>query len=250
VTTFYLNKTGYSVGNYLSNTVLNNLQLTPDFASLLTLDNRPHEEINRNERGCMDKINFKRRNLHSTRPSHQKHECRSEQITNIQNENLDKLTKITQNHENKLNGIQEKMVEHENKLNQLEEEKAQLRNEMVQKTNLINFQLDRQEQYIRRENILTYGVEEDKEDDDDGEKVLFKIADELEIDLEDCDIHRVHIGKNKKEETRRIHAQSLQDLCHAKKETSFLPTQRTSKLSMVDSTSSFVSISYLYGTSY
>jgi len=48
-----------------------------------------------------------------------------------------------------------------------------------------------QEQYIRRENILIYG-EENKEDNDDGEKVLFKIADELEIDLEDNEIQRVH----------------------------------------------------------
>ena len=62
---------------------------------------------------------------------------------------------------------------------------------MVHKTNLIVFQLDRQEQYIR-ENILVYGVEEDKEDNDDGEKVLFKIAVQLEIDLQDNEIQRVH----------------------------------------------------------
>jgi len=63
---------------------------------------------------------------------------------------------------------------------------------MVQKANLLVFQLDRQEQYIRRENILIYGVEENKEDNDDGEKVMFKIADELEIDLKDNEIQRVH----------------------------------------------------------
>jgi len=85
-----------------------------------------------------------------------------------------------------------KMVEHDNKLNQLEEEKEQLRNEMVHKTNLMVFQLDRQEQYIRRENILIYRVEEDKEDNDDGAKILFKIADEPEIDLQVSDIQRVH----------------------------------------------------------
>jgi len=34
---------------------------------------------------------------------------------------------------------------------------------MVQKTNLLVFQLDRQEQYIR-ENILIYAVEENKEE--------------------------------------------------------------------------------------
>ena len=99
----------------------------------------------------------------------------------IQNKRLDKLTTI----ENKLDGIQQKMAEYENKLNQLEEEKEQLRDKMVQKTNLLVFQHDGQDQYIRRENILIYGVEENKEDNDDGEKVLFKIANELEIDLED-----------------------------------------------------------------
>ena len=38
-------------------------------------------------------------------------------LTNIQNEKLDKLINITQNLENKLNGIQKNMVEYENKLN-------------------------------------------------------------------------------------------------------------------------------------
>jgi len=47
------------------------------------------------------------------------------------------------------------MVQYEKMLNQLEE-KDKLRDEMVQKTNLLVFQLDRQEQYIRRENILIY----------------------------------------------------------------------------------------------
>jgi len=57
-------------------------------------------------------------------------------------------------------------------LNQLEE-KEQLRDEVVQKTNLLVFQIDRQEQYIR-ENILIYGVEENKEDNDDGKRSCSK----------------------------------------------------------------------------
>ena len=52
------------------------------------------------------------------------------------------------------------MVEFETKLNQLERE--ELRDKMLQKTNLLVFQLDRQE-------------------------VLFKIADEFEINVEDND---------------------------------------------------------------
>ena len=76
----------------------------------------------------------------------------------------------------------------------LKKKKNNLRDEMVQKTNLLvqYFCLyGRQEQYIR-ENILIDGVEENKEDNDDGEKVLFKIADELQVDLEDNELQRVH----------------------------------------------------------
>ena len=108
-------------------------------------------------------------------------------LNNIQNDKLDKLTNITKNLENKLNGVQQNTVEYENKLNQLEDENEQLRDEMVQKTNLLVFQ-----QYTRREIILIYGIEENKEDKDDGEKVFFKLADELQIDLEDNEIQRVH----------------------------------------------------------
>jgi len=145
--------------------------------------------------------------------------------------------------------FKKKIVEHENKLNQLEEEKVQLRNEMVQKTNMIVFHLDRQEQYIRRENILVYGVE-DNEDNDDGEKVLFKIADELEIDLQDNDIQRVHrLGQNCKKQ-----GESPSNHCKIcviqKKETSFILTKGISKITKEDSTSLFVRISHLCGTSY
>ena len=94
------------------------------------------------------------------------------------------------------------MVGYENKLNQLEEEK-ELRDEMFQKINLLVFQLDSQEQYIK-ENILIYGVEENKEDNDDGEKVLFKIADELQIDLEDNEIRRVHRLGQKRRNNKRV----------------------------------------------
>jgi len=61
--------------------------------------------------------------------------------------------------------------------------------------------------------------------------------------------YREYIDQDKRE-TMRIHVQSLQDLCHTKKETSFLPTNGNSKISKEDSTSSFVKISHLYGTSY
>ena len=56
-------------------------------------------------------------------------------------------------------------------MNQLEDEKGQLCSEMVQKTSLIIFQLDRQEQYIRK-HILIHGIEKDKGYHYDGEDVV------------------------------------------------------------------------------
>jgi len=103
-------------------------------------------------------------------------------LTNIQNDKLDNLTNIWNTMEYNKRWLNMKIS-----LNQLEKEKEQLRNEMVQKTNLLVFQ-----QYTRREIILIYGIEENKEDKDDGEKVFFKLADELQIDLEDNEIQRVH----------------------------------------------------------
>ena len=159
------------------------MQLAAEYWSVDT----GYKETKHDEWGYMAKIKFKRRKKFNQLWQGIK---QLKETMLIQKEKLDKLTNITQNLENKLNGIQKKMVDYENKLNQLEEKKEQLRDEMVQKTNLLILQLDRQEQYKRRENILIYGVEENKEDNDDGEKVLFKIADELEIYLEDNEIQR------------------------------------------------------------
>jgi len=121
----------------------------------LILDNATHEEIKHNERACIEKSTSKEEIFYQLWQA----------IANM-NEKLDKLTDITQKLKNMLNGIKKRIGQHENKLNYLEEEKAQLRNEIVPKTNVIVFQLDRQEQYLRRGNILIYGAEEDKEDND------------------------------------------------------------------------------------
>jgi len=67
-----------------------------------------------------------------------------------------------------------------------------------------------------------------------GKRFLFKIADDLEINLEDNEIQRLHpLGQKKG--TMRIHAQPFQDLCHTKQETSFLLTNGNSKISKEDS---------------
>jgi len=99
---------------------------------------------------------------------------------------------------------------------------------VVQKNNLIVFQLNKHEQYIRRENIFIYGVEEDNGDNDDGEKVLFSVADDLEIDLQPNDIQSVHrLGQKKrnKENPRPI----ITRFVTYKKRNEFLANKRNLK---------------------
>jgi len=100
---------------------------------------------------------------------------------------------------------------------------------MVQKTNLLVFQLDRQEKYIRRENIIIYRIEENnKEDNDDGEKVLFKIADGLRIDLEDNEIQRVHRLGQKRRNNENPHPIIGRSVSY-KKRNEFLTNKRDLK---------------------
>jgi len=105
-----LNKTGDSVGNNLSNTVLNNLQLTADFAGLLILDNQPHEEIKQMNEAEWTKSTSKEEIF--TQLCQDLRHIKEEMVklTNIQNKKLDKLTNITQNLENKLNGMQKRWL--------------------------------------------------------------------------------------------------------------------------------------------
>ena len=58
--------------------------------------------------------------------------------------------------------------------------------------NLTNSKLDDLEQYGRRENIRIHNVAESTSAKDDGEDVLFKVADALKIELAEYDIQRVH----------------------------------------------------------
>jgi len=79
--------------------------------------------------------------------------------------------------------------------------------------------------------------------------VLFKLADELQIDLEDNEIQRVHrLGQKRSnnENPRPIVARFVS----YKKRNDFPTNKLDLKISMEDSTSLFVKISHLYGTSY
>ena len=58
------------------------------------------------------------------------------------------------------------------------------------------YKLDELEQYGRRENLRIYNVPEEQDENDDGEKIVLKIAKELKIELHKSDIQRAHrLGK-------------------------------------------------------
>jgi len=79
---------------------------------------------------------------------------------------------------------------------------------------------------------------------------LFKIADLLEIDLKDNEIQRVHrLGQKRRNNENPLHI-IARFVSSKKKETSFLLRNGNSKISKEDSTSPFVKVSHLYGTSY
>ena len=70
---------------------------------------------------------------------------------------------------------------------------------LKQAINLNIYSHDNLEQYNRRENIRIYGVPESSGKKDDGEQILFEIADELGIELDNWDIQRCHrLGKKLK----------------------------------------------------
>ena len=74
-------------------------------------------------------------------------------------------------------------------------EVAQVKSENAQLKKAINLNIyshDELVQYSRRENIRIYGVPETFIKHDDGENILFQIADELEIELDEYDIQRCH----------------------------------------------------------
>ena len=70
---------------------------------------------------------------------------------------------------------------------------------LKQAINLNTFKIVELEQYGCRENLRIHGVPESNSKADDGEWVLFKIAEELDIDLNERDIQRAHrLGKKPK----------------------------------------------------
>ena len=84
-------------------------------------------------------------------------------------------------------------------LGQAKKEIVQVKQEnelLKQAINLNIFANDDLDQYNRRENIRIYGVPEISGKKDDGEDVLFQIAEELNIELDEWDIQRCHrLGK-------------------------------------------------------
>ena len=73
----------------------------------------------------------------------------------------------------------------------------EIENERLKKlVNLSLFKIDALEQYGRRENLKIHGIPESKNNQDDGEEFILKIAKSLNVDLQPCEIQRAHrLGK-------------------------------------------------------
>ena len=158
------------------------MPLTADFAGLLILDNQPHEEIKHNERmneAAWTKLTSKEEIFNQL--------CQA--LRDI-NEEVVKLTTIKQNLENKLNAIQKRWLNMKISWISLEKKKYIYAMRWFRKQMII-FQLDRQEQYKKRKYSYLWRRKRYRRQ---GwwRKILFKIADELEIDLQNNDIQRVH----------------------------------------------------------
>ena len=62
-------------------------------------------------------------------------------------------------------------------------------NERLKKSvNLSLFKIDALEQYGRRENLRIHGIPESKNNQDDGEQIVLKIAKSLNVDLQPYEI--------------------------------------------------------------
>ena len=73
----------------------------------------------------------------------------------------------------------------------------EIENERLKKSvNLSLFKIDASEQYGRRENLRIHGIPGSKNNQDDGEEIVLKIAKSLNVDVQPCEIQRAHrLGK-------------------------------------------------------
>ena len=88
-------------------------------------------------------------------------------------------------------------LKHEVVQNKLEISQLKVENEKLKQiTNLSIYKIDELDQYNRRENLRIHGIQENDSNRDDGEEVVMKIAEELNIGITALDIQRAHrLGK-------------------------------------------------------
>ena len=90
-----------------------------------------------------------------------------------------------------------KSLKNEIKRTNRKAKRLEIENERLKKSvNLSLFKIDALERYGRRENLRIHGISESKNNQDDGEEIVLKIAKSLNVDLQPCEIQRAHrLGK-------------------------------------------------------
>ena len=90
--------------------------------------------------------------------------------------------------------LKKELLETKQELKEIKDKNKKIK----QSLNINIYKQDELEQYGRRENLRIYGVPETTSGRDDGENVIFKIAETLKINLKQYDIQRAHrLGKPK-----------------------------------------------------
>ena len=127
--------------------------------------------------------------------------CKTNSVSSNQSEeHFNESDRIVLNEINQtMKHLKEEMKIFKFELTQAKTEIVQVKKEnerLKQAINLNIFANDDLDQYNRRENIRIYSVSEISGKKDDGEDVLFQIAEELNIELDEWDIQRCHrLGK-------------------------------------------------------
>jgi len=101
---------------------------------------------------------------------------------------LNEINQLVKELKEEISELKQELSQAKREINQVKSENARRK----QSINLNIFAHDDLEQYYRRKNIKVYGAPESSSQKDDGEDVLYQIANELDIELNEWNIQRYH----------------------------------------------------------
>ena len=104
----------------------------------------------------------------------------TEQFGEDEKRKISKIHDIVTGLKDEIKALKKELLETKQELKEIKAENKKIK----QSLNINIYKQDELEQYGRRENLRIYGVPETTSGRDDGENVIFKIAETLKINLE------------------------------------------------------------------